>query len=81
MLLRLSQAYGTRLRRVLEDAAALSDLGQHFGADLYEAEVRYLVEKEFARTADDVLWRRTKLGLVLSPAEQSELADFMPSLA
>ncbi|MFN3725149.1 MAG: glycerol-3-phosphate dehydrogenase [Allosphingosinicella sp.] len=80
MLLRMAQAYGTRLRRVLEDAASLDDLGRHFGADLYEAEVRYLVDKEFARTSEDIVWRRTKLGLRLSPKEQRELGNFVASL-
>jgi glycerol-3-phosphate dehydrogenase len=81
MLLRMAQAYGTRMRRLIEDAAALADLGRHFGADLFEAEVRYLVEKEFARTAEDILWRRTKLGLRLSEAEQRELARFLGGTA
>ena len=81
MLRRMAQAYGTRLRRVIEDAAGLDDLGRHFGADLYEAEVRYLVDKEFARTANDIAWRRTKLGLRLSPKEQLELGNFVASLA
>jgi glycerol-3-phosphate dehydrogenase len=59
----MAEAYGTRLRLVLGDAGSLADLGRHFGADLYEAELRYLLEREFARTCEDVLWRRTKLGL------------------
>lgn len=80
MLMRMAQAYGTRLRRVVEDAASLGDLGRPFGADLYEAEVRYLVDKEFARTAEDIVWRRTKLGLRLSPKEQRELGNFVVSL-
>lgn len=80
MLQRMAQAYGTRLRRVLEDAASVDDLGRHFGADLYELEVRYLVDREFARTADDILWRRTKLGLRLSPKEQRELGNFVASI-
>ncbi len=80
MLVRMAQAYGTRLRRVLEDAASLDDLGRHFGADLYEAEIRYLVDKEFAVTAEDIMWRRTKLGLRLSPKEQRELGNFVASL-
>ena len=80
MLMRMAQAYGTRLRRVVEDAASLDDLGRHFGADLYEAEVRYLVDKEFAHTAEDILWRRTKLGLRLSPKEQRELGNFVATL-
>jgi glycerol-3-phosphate dehydrogenase len=74
LLLRLSRAYGTRLETLLSGAAKLSDLGRHFGADLYEAEVRYLVAQEFARTAEDILWRRTKLGLETSEAEQAALA-------
>jgi glycerol-3-phosphate dehydrogenase len=63
LLQRLSHAYGTRLRELLGEAKAMKDLGRDFGAGLYEAEIRYLTEKEFARTADDILWRRTKLGL------------------
>jgi glycerol-3-phosphate dehydrogenase len=74
---RLAQAYGTRLRALLGDAQSLQDLGRHFGADLYEAEVRYLVTHEFAVTAEDILWRRTKLGLALSPAEQQALAAYL----
>ncbi len=66
MLLRLARAYGTRLDRVLGDASSLADLGRHLGGNLYEAELRYLVAEEFARTAEDVLWRRSKLGLHLS---------------
>jgi glycerol-3-phosphate dehydrogenase len=74
---RLVQAYGTRLERVLGGAASMDGLGRHFGAGLYEAEVRYLVENEFARTAEDVAWRRTKLGLSLSDAEMAELRGFL----
>jgi glycerol-3-phosphate dehydrogenase len=77
MLRRLSRAYGTQLRRVIEDAGALADLGRHFGADLYEAEVRHLVEREFAQTAEDILWRRTKLGLALTQEEQAALAAWL----
>jgi glycerol-3-phosphate dehydrogenase len=77
LLDRLSRAYGTRLDRVLDSAASLTDLGRHFGAGLYEKEVRYLIGTEFARTADDILWRRTKLGLELSAAEQRALADWI----
>lgn len=65
MLLRLARAYGTRMRQLIGTAGALSELGTHLGGDLYAAELRYLVEHEFARTADDVLWRRSKLGLHL----------------
>jgi glycerol-3-phosphate dehydrogenase len=77
MLRRLSQAYGTRLDRIVGDAASLDGLGHHFGADLYEAEVRYLVETEFARTADDILWRRSKLGLRLDRQQREALAAWL----
>ena len=60
---RLVRAYGTRVRRILGSASSLNDLGPSFGADLTGAEVRYLMAHEWAQTADDVLWRRSKLGL------------------
>ena len=54
---------------VLHAATRMDDLGARFGADLTAAEVRYLMTKEWAQTADDVLWRRSKLGLRFSAAE------------
>jgi glycerol-3-phosphate dehydrogenase len=60
---RLGRAYGTRIERVLGDAASLADLGEDLGAGLTEREAAYLVDAEWARTADDILWRRSKLGL------------------
>ncbi len=74
---RLAHAYGTRVENVLANAARLDDLGQCFGAELTAAEVRYLMQKEWAQTADDVLWRRSKLGLRFSQAQRSALTDFM----
>jgi glycerol-3-phosphate dehydrogenase len=73
LLARLSRAYGTRMREIVGDATKMQDLGRHFGAGLHEAELRYLVDREFARTADDVLWRRTKLGLRFTEAEKRAL--------
>jgi len=67
---RLVRAYGTRIERVLGPARRLEDLGPCFGADLTAVEVRYLMEREWAQTEDDVLWRRSKLGLRLSPEER-----------
>ena len=58
-------------------ARAAGDLGERFGWDLTEREVRWLMEREWARTAEDVLWRRTKLGLRLTPAEAARLAAFL----
>jgi glycerol-3-phosphate dehydrogenase len=77
LLGRLARAYGTRIDVVIGDADAISDLGRHFGAGLYEREVRYLVATEFARTAEDILWRRTKLGLELTPAEVAGLEQWL----
>ncbi len=75
LLDRLSRAYGTRLRALLGGASSMADLGPDFGAGLHEAEVRYLTEREFARTADDILWRRTKLGLHIDEAGQKALEE------
>jgi len=80
LLRRLAHAYGTRIDSLLGDSASLADLGRHFGAGLYEAEVRYLIDIEFARTADDMLWRRTKLGLEMKKAEQAELSRWLEAL-
>jgi glycerol-3-phosphate dehydrogenase len=74
---RLTRLYGTRARKILGLAKSADDLGRPFGADLYEAEIRYLIREEWALTAEDVLWRRTKRGLKLSPDKAEQLADFM----
>ena len=73
---RLVRAYGTRLDRILGAARQQDDLGESFG-ELTAAEVRYLMRHEFAETADDVLWRRSKLGLHLDAGAQAGLARFM----
>jgi glycerol-3-phosphate dehydrogenase len=70
---RLAHAYGTRASRLLGSAKALSDLGQPFGATLTAAEVNYLMSSEWAVTAEDIVWRRSKLGLRLSPDEIATL--------
>ena len=74
---RLAHAYGTRAARVLGDARSADDLGRPFGAGLTEAEVRYLISSEWARTAEDIVWRRSKLGLRLSPAEIAAIDDWV----
>jgi glycerol-3-phosphate dehydrogenase len=71
------QAYGTRIDHVLGDAKSKGDLGGHFGTGLTEAEVHYLMQHEWAENADDVLWRRSKLGLYLSAQEKEALGQFM----
>lgn len=77
LLRRLMRLYGTRARALLGDAGSESDLGTHFGADLYQAEVDYLVAQEWARTAQDVLWRRTKLGLRVGAEDTARLEDYL----
>ena len=74
---RLIRAYGTLARDVVSGVAAVQDLGTHFGADLYQREVEYLVRHEWAMTADDILWRRTKLGLRVTKVEHDSLSDWL----
>jgi glycerol-3-phosphate dehydrogenase len=76
-LLRLARSYGSRLDRVLGSASSIADLGADLGAGLSEREAAYLVENEWARTADDILWRRTKLGLHGGPALAATVADWL----
>jgi len=74
---RLLRAYGTRIDRLLGGATRYGDLGRVFGADLTEAELRYLITVEWARRADDVVWRRSKLGLRLTAAQITAIDDAM----
>ena len=74
---RYARSYGTRLCRMIETAGSLADMGRHFGAGLYEREVRWLIEQEWARTAQDVLWRRTRLGLRIDERGVADLERFM----
>jgi glycerol-3-phosphate dehydrogenase len=74
---RLVAAYGSRLAAVLGDAKERADLGPAFGPELTGAEVRYLMTREWARFPDDILWRRSKLGLTMAPADRDALAAFM----
>lgn len=77
MLARFARSYGSASGAILGDAVRTDDLGRHFGADLYEAELQYLIANEFAYSAEDVLWRRTKLGLRLSGGEVATLEKWM----
>lgn len=67
---RYTDAYGTRARALLAGITGPGDLGTRFGADLYEREVEWLRTEEWTRTADDLLWRRTRMGLVMSADER-----------
>jgi len=74
---RFSKTYGSQSELILGNATSLESLGEHFGHDLYEAELRYLVEKEWVVELDDAIWRRTKLGMWLDAAQQQRVADWL----
>jgi glycerol-3-phosphate dehydrogenase len=74
---RLVEAYGTRVGVVLDGVTKVNDLGPWFGADLTGAEIRYLMRHEWAETAEDVLWRRSKLGLVLTREQREAVERFI----
>jgi glycerol-3-phosphate dehydrogenase len=74
---RLVRAYGTRVQELLGSSGSMADLGQIFGADLTQAEVDYLMRAEFATAADDVLWRRSKLGLRFDAKQRAALDAYM----
>ncbi|SOC15392.1 glycerol-3-phosphate dehydrogenase [Rhodobacter maris] len=74
---RLVRHYGLDAREILGHSRSGSDLGRDFGASLTEAEVSWLMDREWARTAEDVIWRRTKLGLRLRAEEVAALEAFM----
>jgi glycerol-3-phosphate dehydrogenase len=77
LLQRYAHAYGTRIARMLGSAAALADLGAELLPGLYEREVEYLCREEFARTAVDILWRRSKLGLHLLETDLAPLERWL----
>lgn len=74
---RLARSYGTDARRLLDGARRPVDLGQDFGAGLTAREVDWLTAEEWAMSADDILWRRTKLGLHLPPAATAALNEYL----
>lgn len=74
---RMISSYGTLLYTILGDAKSVDDLGEHFGANLYASEVQYMVQNEWATCAEDVLWRRSKLGLRLTPEQIQTVENFI----
>lgn len=74
---RLFHLYGTRIHELLDGVKTMDDLGTDFGSGLHEAEVRYLMQREWAVDAEDVLWRRSKLGLRVLPEDKQRLEAFM----
>lgn len=79
LLRRWVRTYGTRLHLIIAGAQGMTDMGQHFGAGLYEREVDYLCRHEWARSAEDILWRRTKLGLRLESGQVAALGEYLVS--
>ena len=73
----IAHRHGSCTNDVLDDARRVEDLGEDFGANLTEREVRYLQHDEWARTADDILWRRTKCGLSMTARERERVAEFV----
>lgn len=71
MLLRQAKAYGSRIYSLLDGVKSVDDLGQDYGQHLYQKEIDFLKATEWAESMDDILWRRTKLGLLLNPLKLS----------
>jgi glycerol-3-phosphate dehydrogenase len=80
LLHRLAHAYGTNATDLLGSAQKLTELGEIFGSDLTQAEVDYLLNHEWARTTEDILYRRTKLGLRMSQDAVERLSRYLESL-
>jgi glycerol-3-phosphate dehydrogenase len=78
---RYASSYGTRYRDIVGEAMSLTGLGPEIAPNLHEAELVYLREREWARTADDVLWRRSKLGLHLDAAQREAVAAWLERAA
>ena len=74
---RLARAYGSRISEVLGSAESLVELGAEVAPGLHEAELQYLMAQEWAHSAQDVLWRRSKLGLHYSEAERQRVSDWL----
>ena len=77
LIRRYARAYGTRIALLLGDARNMADLGRHLGDDLYACEIEYLKREEWALTAEDILWRRSKLGLHVAPATRAALEEWL----
>jgi len=76
-LAQIARRHGSLAIAVIGDARSVADLGRDFGGGLYEREVRYFVEREWAVSVEDIVWRRSKAGLAMSEAQQRELADWL----
>lgn len=80
LLRRYARQYGTHIHQILSFTQSIEDLGRCFGGNLYEKEVRYLIQHEWAESADDILWRRTKQGLFFNTTEKEQLSIFLATI-
>jgi glycerol-3-phosphate dehydrogenase len=77
---RLCRAYGTRVERIMGNAQGLRDLGEEMAPQLYEAELQYMRDHEWARTGEDALWRRSKLGLRFDGSQRQRVAAWFNAI-
>jgi glycerol-3-phosphate dehydrogenase len=77
LLRALARRHGTRSPRVLGNATVVADLGRHFGDTLFAAEIEYLIAQEWATGGEDILWRRTKCGLHMTPGEREAVSHYL----
>ena len=80
LIRRYARAYGTRMEWFLNRVHKVDDMGRHFGDNVYEAEILHLMKHEFALTTEDILWRRSKLGLHVDPNTAAAIEAALPSL-
>ena len=78
--MRYVHSYGALTHQLLAGKASIDELGIDFGAGLYQHEVDYLIRNEWVMQADDLLWRRSKLGLFLGSEESARLADYISTV-
>ncbi|MCB9990847.1 MAG: glycerol-3-phosphate dehydrogenase [Rhodospirillales bacterium] len=79
LIRRYAGSYGTKMDEIIGTAKTVDALGTDYGGGLHEAEIRYLIRHEWAQSADDILWRRTKLGLHTGPETRERLENFLRS--
>lgn len=80
LLHRYARAYGTRIDSIMEGIHKVEDLGAHYGDSVYEAEIQHMIKYEFVHTLDDILWRRSKMGLHISEMTRTKLSSALPNL-
>ena len=80
LLLRYAKAYGTNMDQILQHGDSLLGLGVHYGEGVYEKELVYMIKQEMARGLEDILWRRSKLGVHIGEETQQNIANDLPSL-